>query len=42
MLIDLYYATEGADWDSPWDISDQDYCHWYGIECDIDNNVTEM
>ena len=42
ILIDLYYATEGANWDISWVITDPIYCDWDGIVCDGVDNIIEM
>lgn len=32
-LVAIYNATDGANWSNTWDLSDCDYCNWYGVYC---------
>jgi hypothetical protein len=34
-LVALYKNTGGARWNNGWNISNTDYCTWYGVECNF-------
>ena len=42
-LIELYYSTDGANWDRQDDwLSEEDVCDWYGIMCDANDKSIEI
>jgi len=43
ILKEFYYATAGAGWiDSTGWLDTNDYCSWFGVECNEDDEVTKL
>lgn len=40
-LIDLYHATDGENWEQPWDL-ETDYCEWSGVQCTSGGGVVGL
>jgi gliding motility-associated-like protein len=41
-LIQLYEATNGPGWNTPWDTTSCDVCTWDGITCNASNRVISL
>ncbi|MEO1259009.1 MAG: GEVED domain-containing protein [Bacteroidota bacterium] len=38
----LYNATDGANWNTPWDLNDCDVCNWNGVNCTTNDRVSSL
>ena len=43
-LATLYFGLDGSNWDTPWDAdtATENECTWFGIDCNADDQVTNI
>ena len=41
-LVSFYNSTNGKNWANKWDLSECDYCQWYGVSCNEEQLVDSL